>query len=148
MRIYLVLVSIALFAFSCKSGEKSTKTETTNQSILGSGWELVEAFGEPIVLPDRSNIPYLAFNVGDLAVTGSTACNKLFGNYYMGEDAFGFAEIASSEMYCESTAEIERTMLNVMNQTNNYKVIGETLEFYSGDKMIAKFTKMAQVPEF
>lgn len=136
----------ALVILGCKSTEPG-KQSISSEPLRGTGWELIEAFGKDIELPDRSKLPYFVLNINDNKFTGNTACNSMFGNFYLEEGGFAFAEVGSTEMYCESTSHIEQELFKIMRQTDNFSIEGNTLMLLSGEEIIGRFTAMEIVPE-
>jgi heat shock protein HslJ len=131
---------------ACKTQKPGLENSEENKPFRGTGWELVEAFGEPILLPDRSKIPFFTLNTDGNLFSGNTACNQIFGKYVVSEEGFAFMDVASTEMYCESTAQIELDFINVMQQVQNYEVKGSELIFYKGEEVLARFKALQQIP--
>lgn len=146
MKTIPIFIFLVLSIIGCKSTEPGQQT-ISSEPLRGTGWELVESFGKVIELPDRSKLPYFILNVNDNKFTGNTACNSMFGNFFLEEGGFVFSEVASTEMYCEYTSHIEQEMFKILRETDGYQIEGNTLILFSGEEVIGRFSAMEIAPE-
>ncbi|NND63430.1 MAG: META domain-containing protein [Flavobacteriaceae bacterium] len=78
------------------------------------------------------NNPTLNFVALDKSIRGNTGCNNYFGKYNLDLYALSFADIASTEMACDSTImDTENAFMNALNNTGSYDLENSALTLYS-----------------
>jgi heat shock protein HslJ len=141
MNIYSKLIVILfLQAFlSCKSrtGNETTSPSSNNPtketpsgeiSPTDKYWKLVELRGVKVeYVNGQSQEMYLTLKEGDNILIGHGGCNTFSGKYMLkGPVSISFREIISTEMACPNMNN-EAAFLQVLQQTDNYSMIGDTL---------------------
>ncbi len=109
-----------------------------NNPLMGVRWVLVTLNSETVtVAEERGRQPYLEFAEED-RYYGNAGCNQINGGYEWKGDSLNFALGASTMMACPSM-EVEDAFNQMLSQVTNYRIQGESLELFSGDKLIATF---------
>lgn len=130
----LLLISLAVSACSARGAEASSA------SLIGA-WRLT-AFGPadaPAPAVEGTNAG-LTFNE-DGAVSGTSGCNGLGGDYTVEGDQITFGEFVSTLMACDDPIMAQETAAHkVMTGTATYKIEGDTLTITNND-MVLVFTQ-------
>ena len=127
---YLLILFVICLAISACS-PKSTST-----SLIGT-WKLT-AYGpasspNPAVADAEAS---LTLN-SDGTVTGNGGCNGLGGDYEVKDDQITFGPIMSTLMACDGPRmEQEDVVHQVMTETANFKIDGNTLTITKDDKVL------------
>lgn len=135
-----LIVILFLQAFlSCKSrtGNETTSSSSNNPtketpsvetSPIEKYWKLVELRGVKVeYVNGQSQEMYLTLKEGDNILLGHGGCNTFSGKYMLkGPVNISFREIISTEMACPNMNN-EAAFLQVLQQTDNYSMIGDTL---------------------
>ncbi len=74
----------------------------------------------------------------DKSIKGFSGCNNYFGNSSSSNDTLQFSQIGSTLMMCDNM-EIEKEYFQTLDKTNMYKIYGEYLYLYDGNKLLAKY---------
>ena len=104
---------------------------TPPATLAQTNWQLNQLDGE--ALPAAASGPrsaHLRFDLreGALHVSGSTGCNRLMGTARVDNDALQFKPLATTQMACRDTMELERAFLSVLEATRSHRVGEHTLE--------------------
>lgn len=134
----IVLLLLQTF-ISCKSrtgnettspSSNNTTKETTAVEIspIEKYWKLVELRGVKVeYVNGQSQEMYLTLKEGDNILIGHGGCNTFSGRYMLkGPVSISFREIISTEMACPNMNN-EAAFLQVLQQTDNFALIGDTL---------------------
>jgi heat shock protein HslJ len=122
---------------------KKTKVKMPNQSIidyLGKyEWKLIQMNGNPL----KEVQPTIAFDLKKGTVFGSSGCNRYFGEAHIGAHKITFSKMAGTMMLCEDERNnIEQVYMKLIQDTGlKYDVADQTLNFYSGDKLVLMFAR-------
>ncbi len=99
-----------------------------NSNLTNKHWTLFELNGELI---DTSRDPHLILHTEENRVTGNGGCNSFSGNYWLEENSkIIFSQLLSTKKYCLDV-DYENRFMNVLQETNNYSLDGDTLTFYN-----------------
>ena len=74
----------------------------------------------------------------DKSIKGFSGCNNYFGSSSASDDSLKFSQIGSTLMMCENI-EIEREYFQTLEKVNMYRIYGEYLYLYEGNKLLAIF---------
>lgn len=142
--IWIAAILAGLFITSCKSSKPATKIPVTSQAVASSlentFWQLAEVDGKPTVTPEDGNEAHIKLSPGN-NLQGYAGCNQLMGSYSSGPNNAISFKAASTKKMCDNMA-TERFMMNALTQANRYKIEGEYLQLYKGDKLLAYFKDM------
>jgi|SRR4030095_2096336 len=139
----LILISSVVTALSCNSSETGASAK-----LEGTKWLLYELDGVKYTPPSDGKTIFIKFDAEETKMTGSAACNTIFGKYTAVKTAderddvrlsMKFGPIASTEMYC-NYMDTENKFKAALEKTSEYKVTGRKLYLYSdGGKVILRF---------
>ncbi len=123
--LFAILISAVLF-ISC---DETKKVIDVAGSVQLSGlYEVSSINGNQI----EENKPTINFVALDKSIRGNTGCNSFFGKYTLDLYALSFAEIASTEMACDTPImETENAFINALNNTGSYDLENSVLTLYS-----------------
>lgn len=105
---------------ACRSYQKRTR-----RPLAGTAWQLVQLDGRAVAAAeDRYTVTLLA---SDKQLTGTGACNRLFGPYEEGEKrALKIGPLAATRMACPDL-ETERAFIAALEATTHYDMDGPML---------------------
>lgn len=105
-------------------------------------WKLIELNGQPVqALPGEREAHILLLNGH---ASGSSGCNKLMGRYTVSAGTLRIGPLASTRMACPpAMMEQEATLTAAFDRPSNYRITGETLTLFDGDKTLARFEARA-----
>lgn len=83
--------------------------------------------------------PFIRLDINTLDFTGHTACNAIQGKTLIHANEMRFANIISTEMYCENKG--EKLFIDALQQINRYELSGNKLLLYKDKKLLIEFEK-------
>lgn len=109
-----------------------------NAALENTYWKLVELNGRPVqALPGEREAHLLLFSG---QASGSSGCNKLMGRYTVSAGTLRIGPLASTRMACPpAMMEQETTLIAALDHPSIYRITGETLSLFDGDKLLARF---------
>ncbi|MDQ2793434.1 MAG: META domain-containing protein [Bacteroidota bacterium] len=132
-KLLLTLSVVSVLLASCESTKQATPTTTVDtrpkpEGIRNKYWKLVTLEGRAVAMaPSQERKAY--FMLRDSSrVTGFGGCNVLNGSYELNESQLRlrFVNMLTTMRACPGP-DSERSFLEVLNQTNNYTLRGDTL---------------------
>lgn len=98
-------------------------------------WNLIQINGKTQSSPKA----YLIFEKGNTRVSGFSGCNRIFGSFEITANTITFKNLASTMMACENN-ELESAFMAIINNKSlKYDIADQTLNFYSGNKLVLMF---------
>ncbi len=139
---YSLLSAMAFSIFTSCGSSKSTSTIKEENRVLemqnaieNKRWVLQTLNGEQI--PKQTKDIYITFK-NTSAFDGFAGCNRISGHYKMDLKTISLTDVIATKMACPSL-EIETKLLDVLQKTNDYKIIQDHLLLMNGKDEIAKF---------
>ena len=122
-------------------GETCARQAMSKASLTNTYWRPVEIAGKPVTVADEKREPHVIFVPGENTVRGFGGCNRLQGRYEVQEkNSLRFIGTATTRMFCQEAMEQEGALLQAIEATANYKILGETLELYDmNGRLLARF---------
>lgn len=98
-----------------------------DDSLEGTHWKLVKLLGDDVEPKRGQKVPTLQFD-SQGRVGGNSGCNRFGGSFTTDEKGqLRFGQLVSTRMMCRDM-KLEEAFLRVLDKTDSYKVIGDTLE--------------------
>ncbi len=128
----LLVVLLAAACCHCRSFQKKTR-----QPLVGTEWQLIQLGGQSITPTDGQFT--LTFDAEN-HLTGIGSCNRLMGDYTLGEkNALTFGAVASTRMACPDM-EREMAFMQLFEQVTRYDMDGPMLLLLDAkDNLLAVF---------
>ena len=136
MKNHIKIMTITILISGC-----AQTGETADTPFLNTTWNLTEMYGET-VHSSGSQVPHLRFEAE--RVTGNDGCNNFFGPYRLSDDMLGFGLLASTRMACPQIESFDIAFNKMLLKTTLYRITGDTLELFAGDKLLASFAAAEQ----
>ena len=115
-------------------------TPMADAELTNTYWRLVRLGNEAVVPASGHTQPHLRFMPGDDRVQGSTGCNRLMGSYERKAAGLWFGAVATTRMACEDGAEQEQSLLQALEATRRFAIVGSHLELLAEDgRLLARF---------
>lgn len=108
------------------------------ESIMNTKWVLTEWPGE--TMPNTTKKATLDFGT-DNRVSGRSFCNGFGGSASINGNAIKFSELMGTMMYCEDVGQAESKYTEGLRTTNAFKIVGNKLQLFNGDKLLMVFSK-------
>lgn len=103
-------------------------------------WVLKSLADEPISLEKGQNPPNITFFADQPRFAGFGGCNRLIGGYAAHGDQLRFAAVAGTLMACVQGMELEAGLLEALEETDRFRILGQTLDLYADDnRPLARF---------
>ncbi len=99
-------------------------------AILNGEW-FITTVNDQAISFDMYKQPVISFNTEEERVNGFSGCNNFMGSYKVDEKinhSISFPSLASTMMACVENMELERNVLNALNEVRLYKQTVEGLE--------------------
>lgn len=113
------------------------------ESPLSGRWQLQRLANMP--MPPRSpmNTVFIEFDPNAQRATGFSGCNNFNGGYSVNGQQLRFSAVATTRRACigQRAQRMEMSFLQTLEQTNRYRIEGNTLTFYDGDRPLAMFQR-------
>ncbi|RAV99562.1 META domain-containing protein [Pseudochryseolinea flava] len=134
---YIASIFMMILICQCKPAEK---TSASTASLENTYWKLSEMNGIPVSTPENQREVHfvLTKDGSELRVKGFAGCNTMGGSYTVNNNTIKFSTF-STKMMCSERMDIETFMFSTLNDADNFKIKGETLELYQGNTFLAKF---------
>ena len=132
----LAVVLLLCFSSSCTIKPKNLTLEKDN--IRDAYWVLVSVEGQNVQAPNNTRTAYIRFEEKESDVSGFTGCNKLSGSYSINGQRLQLSELSTTRMACTET-ETENKLVDVLRRVNLYRISGDVLTLFEGDKAVATF---------
>jgi heat shock protein HslJ len=111
-----------------------TVTQTATPAPIQAGW----------LLPDRGSRPTLSFSADRNAASGSTGCNRYFGNFSAGPNNLWFGGLATTKMMCFDTLAVQEiAYLDALSKVTGYVNNGTSLTLSTNDGRHLMFTPLS-----
>lgn len=130
------LLTIVILMSGC-----SDNSESADKPLLDTTWNLTELFVGDISYTG-SKAPHLRFE--SERATGNDGCNNFFGPYKQSGDSLSFGLLASTRMACPQIEGFDMAFNKMLAMTTRYRITGDTLELFAGDKLLASFVAAGQ----
>lgn len=115
-------------------------TPTVDAELTNTYWRLVRLGRESVVAGPGRREPHLRFLPGEGRVQGSTGCNRLMGSYEQSGAKLRFGAVATTRMACPDDAEQEQDLVQALEATRGFTVVGSHLELHGEDgRLLARF---------
>jgi copper homeostasis protein (lipoprotein) len=103
-------------------------------------WKLTELYGKTIQFTaNGQGEPHLMLRPPERQMSGFSGCNGFFGLYRKDGDQLSFENTGATMMACPFNPDLEKTFFNALQTTGHFKIFGEMLELYNGQKVVARF---------
>lgn len=128
---------LLLFAVnSCTLQNNTLTTET--ETIQDAYWILVSLEGQDVQAPQDTRTAYIRFEENGDDIIGYTGCNRITGSYTLTDERLQLTDLSTARMTC-ADMQLENKMLEVLRRVNTYRIAGDLLTLYDGDKAVATF---------
>jgi copper homeostasis protein (lipoprotein) len=115
-------------------------TPLADAELTNTYWRLVRLGQEPVRVAADRREPHLRFLPGEDRVQGSTGCNRLIGSFERAEAKLRFGAMATTRMACEEDTEQEQALLQALEATRRFSIMGSHLELRAEDgRPLARF---------
>lgn len=132
------LLPVLLLFLSSSCTLQNNTLATQKETIQDAYWILVSLEGQDVQAPKDTRTAYIRFEEKDNDVTGYTGCNRITGSYTLTDERLQLSELSTTRMTC-ADMQLENKMLEVLGQVNTYRIAGDLLTLYEGDKAVATF---------
>lgn len=107
--------------------------------ITETFWKLKELNGEKIKLHELDSEPYVMVSPDSTNISGNCGCNNFMGNCKIKKrNRIDIEKVATTQMYCPSLP-FENEVLDMLNNTNAYLIVSDTLILFNGDMPVGMF---------
>lgn len=132
----VILLLLLCGGSACTIQPKDLAVEKDN--IKDAYWVLMSLEGEEVQMLNDTRTAYIRLEENENDVDGFTGCNKISGSYSLEESRLQLSELRTTRMACP-TMEEENKLMSVLGRVNNYKISGDLLTLFEGDKAVATF---------
>ena len=138
--VVMSIASIVAMTVGCVSSGGSSSGGAT--SLTGTDWRLTELNGAPALPGHGPREPRIRLTADSARLTGNTGCNTMGGGFESSGDRLRFSKVFTTRMACVDTAPSrqESDFVKMIDSVDRYKIDGEVLTLYAGDRAVARFT--------
>jgi len=112
----------------------------TTAALRGTEWQLTHLDGEAIELEEEQRRPDIVLMADELRLAGFGGCNRLLGGFASHGEQLRFSRMASTMMACAVGMELEQDLLQALEATDSFRVLGRHLDLYAADgRPVARF---------
>lgn len=132
-------IATALLLSACNTTNQTQQTAMVDDwsSVTNKEWVLTKVTEGNRTLEPMSPVLASANFAADGKVTGSTGCNRYFGNYTRSESGLTMSPLGATQMMCmEDAMEIEHAFTSAMENVADWKVIDTTLSLSDSSGMV------------
>jgi heat shock protein HslJ len=111
--------------------------------LTASAWSLSELNGQPVTVPAGASAPNIRFDRQSMRASGNAGVNRFNGSYSLQGDSLTFSPLAVTKMAGpEELNELETRFLQALQETNRWRLEGDSLQFLAGERVVARFSKL------
>lgn len=115
-------------------------TPLADAELANTHWRLVRLGQEPVRPAADRREPHLRFLPGEDRVEGWTGCNRLIGTFERKDADLRFGAVAATRTACAEGAEQEQALLQALEATRRFSILGSHLELRAEDgRLLARF---------
>lgn len=117
-------------------------TQTKTPENVQREWMLVQFqdFSKDLMVSSRAHLNLTKQKESTNHFSANMGCNTLFGNVlFTPDNKVKFSEIASTEMYCDKSMDLETAFAKELETITHYKVEGHYLTLSNSNGMRMKF---------
>jgi len=131
----ILLIPVLLLTLTyCKPSKVPSSLATLEDTYS----RLVEMNGNPVMTPEGvKEAHFILSSAGN--IKGFGGCNTLAGGYTHGESNIKFTVVSTKMMCADEQMEIETFFTKTLTSSDAYKIVGEVLDLYEGNTLLAKF---------
>ena len=129
-----------LILFACS--EKAQNEVIGDAPLEETYWKLISIADEKIKHPDKDRIIHLIFYEDDSRISGYAGCNTVIGNYVLNDGDKIVVLAARTKMHCEDFMDIEEKYLQLLTDSDSYKIVGHQLSITTFNNMVGIFEKV------
>lgn len=112
-------------------GQNCRERGDAGTGLGNTRWRPVRIGDRDVVVTGQEREPWIMLEPRYLRVTGSGGCNRISGNYDVGEGTLTFGKLATTMMACP-TMDTEAEFIRALENTRRYRVRGRTLDLMDG----------------
>jgi heat shock protein HslJ len=120
-------------------GQRCAPPRRYDASLRDTYWRLAAAYGRSITAVKGAPEPHMVLSSEVTRVHGHLGCNRFSATYSHGGSSLSFRAVAATRMACPDAMETEAAFARVLEETNSYRIEGETLYLHADDDDIARF---------
>lgn len=128
-RVGILLIIIAFTISGCAS----------NGKLENRKWYLLEIEGDESIININDKKPFIEFDLQSNKIGGNATCNNFFANYSIDGQSIKLGTIATTMMSCTDDTKQEYRFLQALKRVDSYRIEGENLYLYEGDRIILLF---------
>lgn len=137
----ITLLPMALLLLLCASVSCTVQPSNFTQekdNIKDAYWVLLSVEGQDVEVLNDTRTAYIRLEENEKDVDGFTGCNKISGSYTLSGEQLQLSELSTTRMACPDM-EAENRLMNALRRVNNYKLSGDLLTLFDGEKAVATF---------
>ncbi|GFZ89424.1 hypothetical protein GCM10011531_21200 [Aquaticitalea lipolytica] len=116
---------------SCAQDKKESQDSNTTESIENTSWLVVNLKGET----EFSRQPTIRIDLSGKGISGSSGCNRYFGDVTINKNQVKISNVGSTKMMCNNI-NTEQLFFEALNEATFFKAEGNTLKLMSKDKKV------------
>lgn len=143
LELYAGAKLLARFAWLPASGQpgEANRPGQANAELENTRWKLVEVSGQAVTTAPSQREAFIRLDPTKKALQAMGGCNGLGGNYEVEGEQIRFKQIIGTMMAC-SELPTEQAMIKALEATNKFKIVGDKLELYADEKLLARFAAL------
>lgn len=102
-------------------------------------WRLTHLDGEPVVVGEDGQEPYMVLETSTNRVRGHGGCNSFFGTYELKEGELAFSGLGSTMKFCAEGSDTEQAYFAALGQADGFDISGQVLELRAQGVTVARF---------
>lgn len=120
------------------SSSNEARPDQAKAKLENTRWKLVEVNGQAITTAPGGREVFIRLDPTKKTLEAMGGCNGLGGNYEVTGQQIGFKSIIGTMMACPELP-TEQALIKALETANNFKISGDKLELYAGEKLLARF---------
>jgi putative lipoprotein len=123
------------------SATDQARPDQPNAELENTRWKLIEVNGRTVTTPAGAREVFIRLNQDKKVLEAMGGCNGLGGNYEITGEQVRFTGIMGTMMAC-SELPTEQALIKALEATNKFKIIGDKLELYADNKLLARLVAL------
>lgn len=131
----ITIILIVVLTTACNGTKGASKNSSDLGSELNGSYTLVSMNGEDMT----GNSMELSFNAAEKSVSGSSACNKLFGSFSLDGEQLSISGVGATKMYCDGKMDLEKEFLQGLQVANAIEFQGDQIMLKNNEAVLMTF---------
>ncbi|MGI9291231.1 MAG: YbaY family lipoprotein [Gammaproteobacteria bacterium] len=118
---------------------QSNPVKRPDAPLANTYWKVIAVNNQAIKTNEGQREAHIKFRQAESTTSGQSGCNSFSGSYESSGNKISFGNLAVTMMACMQGMDTEQAFLKALAETDNYRVLGDTMLFSKEDRVLIHF---------